>query len=487
MPISNDLKDAIKHAEGVRYIKIDGAGFGNDPTNPDYQSESYVDQMPDVSLCREVYGGTKTMRECAEKYLPQGVHEHDDEYKERLKRATLYPAFERTVHGLVGMILRKDPMFEEGAPDVVLEDAENVDLAGRPLSVFARDLAIDAMIDGHAWALVEYPRITEYNTPASLADERERGLRPYWCAIKKADALNWRYEMRDGRPVLTMFVYRESVVEPVGAFGEEVKERVRVLTPGAFEVWERADGQGQSQWTLIDEGATSLGYIPVAPFYTNRTGHFESKPPLLGLAYENVNHWQTRSDRQYALKFAGSPFPVFSGADPQNVEWGMSRALFLPDSDANAQLLESSGASLQASREELQDIEARMASLGLQMLVRETRAAETAQAKLIDKAESDSALSVISRGLEGFLNDLLEIHATYRNIEPARLTVNRDFNSQQMEPSLIREIRGMVADGQLPMEDMWSLLQAGELLPPTFDVELAQERLLGDGPALLGG
>lgn len=128
-----------------------------------------------------------------------------------------------------------------------------------------------------------------------------------------------------------------------------------------------------------------------------------------------------------------------------------------------------------------------MASLGLQMLVRETRAAETAQAKLIDKAESDSALSVISRGLEGFLNHLLEIHATYRNIEPARLTVNRDFNSQQMEPSLIREIRGMVADGQLPMEDMWSLLQAGELLPPTFDVELAQERLLGDGPALLGG
>ena len=35
MPISNDLKDALKHAAGVRYIEIDGTGYGNDPKQPD--------------------------------------------------------------------------------------------------------------------------------------------------------------------------------------------------------------------------------------------------------------------------------------------------------------------------------------------------------------------------------------------------------------------------------------------------------------------
>lgn len=483
MPISNDLKDAIKHAAGIRYIEIDGIGFGNDAKHPDYRNASYMEQMADVHLCRDVYGGTKTMRARSEEYLPKGIHEHDDEYDERLKRATLFPALQRTVHGLVGMMLRKDPMFAEDAPEVLAEDAQNIDLTGRPLATFARDLAMDALIDGHVWALVEYPRIGEYNAPASLADERERGLRPYWCAIKKQDAINWRYEMRDGRPVLTMFVYRESAVEPEGPYGEEIKERIRILTPGAFELWERAEGQGQAQWVLIDEGQTSLDYIPVGVFYANRINHYESVPPLLGLAYENVNHWQTRSDRQYALKFAGSPFPVFSGADPQNVEWGMSRALFLPDSDASAQLLESSGSSLQASREELKDIEARMASLGLQMLVRETRAAETAEAKMLDKAESDSALAVIGRALEGFLNEMIRIHAEYRSVEAGAVHLNRDYTNRQMSPQLIREIRGMVADGQLPLEEMWLMLQEGELLKETFDPELAQERLLGIAPA----
>ena len=485
MPISNDLKDAIEHAAGITYHDINGPGFGNDPQYPDYRSDSYLEQMADVVLCRDVFGGTKTMRAASERYLPKGVHEHQDEYDDRLRRATLFPAMERTVHGLVGMILRKDPTFAEDAPEAIVSDAENIDLAGRPLPVFVRDIAVSAMVDGHVWGLVEYPRLTEGDAPASLADERERGLRPYWCEIKKQDAINWRYEMRDGRPVLTMFVYRDSAMKPTGEFGEELVERIRVLRPGEFQVWERVKAQGSTRWAIVDEGTTSLGYIPVVAFYSNRTSHYESKPPLLGLAYENVNHWQTRSDRQYALKFAGSPFPVFSGADPQNVEWGMSRALFLPDSDAQASLLESSGASLQASREELKDIEARMASLGLQMLVRETRAAETAEAKMLDKAESDSALSVIGRTLEGFLNELLKMHAEYRGVEAPGLTLNKDYTNRQMPPALLREIRGMVADGQLPMEDMWIMLQEGELLPEAFDTELAQERLLGAGPGVL--
>mgnify|MGYP001178553899 FL=1 len=250
MPISNDLKDALKHAAGVRYIEIDGTGYGNDPKQPDYRSSSYMEQMADVHLCRDVYGGTKTMRAASETYLPKGVHEHSDEYDDRLGRATLFPALERTVHGLVGMLLRKDPALAKDAADAFVEDAQNIDLTGRPLATFARDVAVDALVDGHVWVLVEYPRVQD--TPASLADERERGLRPYWCAIKKQDAINWRYEMRDGRPVLTMFVYRDSVVEPQGAFGEEIRERVRVLTPGEFQVWERATGQGEAKWMLVE-------------------------------------------------------------------------------------------------------------------------------------------------------------------------------------------------------------------------------------------
>ena len=467
MPISADLQRAL--ARNSKLVILESKG---DASKPDYESASYRRQIGDVLFCRTVYDGTKAVRDAGDALLPQYPSEDDEDYQRRLKRAVLFNAFKRTAHGLVGMIYRKDPQWKDTPPERTAVESLNVDLLGHDINVFARDRSIDAMIDGHTWVLVDYPRVEVQLQ--SQADEREQGLRPYWVPILKSQAINVQWEVGpDGRPRLTLFAYKTVKTDREGAFGEEEKECIRVLEPGGFTEYERT----KSGWVEVDQGASTLPYIPVAFIPSNETMPYESTPPLLDVAFENIDHYQIRSDHRWAGMFASQPMPVFTGAEPEQIVWGAGRALFLPNPEANATLLESSGASLDSTRDDMKDSEARMAALGLQMLVGEKRTAETAQSKLIGKAESDSVLSAMAKAMQDGFNRALAIHADWTGTEPAELALNNDFHETQLDSQTVMALSNLVARGQLSMDTMWSALLAGEVLPDSFDPEEERERI----------
>ena len=123
-----------------------------------------------------------------------------------------------------------------------------------------------------------------------------------------------------------------------------------------------------------------------------------------------------------------------------------------------------------------------MAALGLSMLVRETRAAETAEAKTIDKSESDSALATAARAHEDCLESALQAHADFM---PKRLTkgkggtvtVNQDFREQEMSAEKALALSHLVSLDQLDLDTMWAAMIAGEWLPEDFSPEEARERI----------
>lgn len=472
MPISASLRRALESSRGAIQTTA------NDPNKPDYESQSYLRQLEDVLLCRAVYEGTKTVRAAGEDLLPQYPSEDDEDYRRRLKRAVLFNAYRRTVGGLTGMVFRKDPNFVELPDARTAAELLNVDLLGHDLSTYARGLMADAMIDGHTWVVVDFPRVD--GVPIrSAADERALGIRPYWCQVLKQDAINPQWTVgANGRPELSLFAYKTTEMRRGEGYGEEVVELVRVLTPGAYEEHERTkDG-----WRQVAEGTTSLPYIPVSFVPTNETKPFESSPPLLDLAYENIDHYQIRSDHRWASIFASVPMHAFFGVSQQDVQWGANRALFFPDAEAKAQILESSGASLDSTRQDLKDSEARMAALGLQMLVGEKRAAETAQAKMIGKSESDSALATAAKSVQDGLNRALAIHADWTGRNVVEVQLNEAFHENPLDASAVTAISNLVAKGQLSLETMWSILEHAGTLPDSFDPEEERERI--DGGAL---
>jgi hypothetical protein len=447
----------------------------------DYVSVLNRRQQPTVDLVRDLYGGTETMRAAGEKYLPKHPAEEDQDYRRRLARAKLFNAVRRTAQAYVGMVFRRMPVLGEGVTPDFEVAAENIDLQGRALGVFARDVFLHAILDGHTFIYVDAPQVNDpRQVEGSLADVRRSGRRPFWRHILKQDVINAQWDFEEGRPVLNRVVIRESETERLGTYGEREVDRYRELVPGEVLVWRR-EGRG---FQLESRSPTSINFVPLVPVYTNRTGFLESEPPLVDLAHENVEHWQVRSDHRYALGFASVPLPCFIGQKKKDIEWGANRAIFLPNPEAKAQILESSGAGLAHSRQELQDIKQNMSALGLANLVRDRSVQKTAEEDRNERAESHSNLQAMALGLRDALEESMLVHARYTT--PSATTggsieVNKDFETLAMSPQWGRVLLDMVTTGKLREETMWQALIAGEVLPETFDPEVERALLESGG------
>ncbi|MFW6085016.1 MAG: DUF4055 domain-containing protein [Gemmatimonadota bacterium] len=465
------------------------------PNDPSTTGLSHERQAPAVTICRDVYGGTLQMRAKGETYLPRFPREDEPDYDSRLEQAVLTNFFGRTVGGLTGMVFRKPPTLDDDVPDVIREDAENIDLAGRDLATFVRDAFENMETDGHTHIFVDFQRVEEGQFP-TLREEAAAGTRPYWVNIKKQDLIRFRAANIGGRMVLTAFAYRERTVEPDGEFGEKEVDTVRDYTLVAVEdergehqtrvrfrlfVKQEGEGDDEDKWVEDTSRRTlmSIGRIPLTTAYAKRTAFMESEPPHLDLALENIRHYQLVSDNDNALHIASSPWPVFIGVDiDQEMALGPGRGVKIPDPKGNAKYVEPQGNGLEAAERRIQKSEHRMAILGLSMLMSESRSAETATSKRIDKSESDAALTSHVDDMESAVAEALAFHAEWRGLERGgSVAINRDFETQLITPEHLRELRETVGQGDLSVETMWEILERGELLPGTFDPELEKERL----------
>lgn len=503
MPYSATL---IRAKEETERRKVFAPADANDVDSPAYQCQAYREMLADVVLMSEVSGGTKAMRKAGEKYLPKHPLEGTEKHRDRVRIAVAYNALKRTVGGLVGMVFRRDPVVTEETEQRVAEELENTDMRGRSLGVFLRSVGEGAMRDGHSWIHVEAP--PDSPDIQTREDEAERGVRPYWIQISKKQAINWRFEIRAGRPVLTLFAYTESATEAAGAFGEDSKKRIRVLrevradgdTQIQGELWELDEGtedKKKPEWRMI-EGPYVVGnmdevpvvFVPADPA-SPEVREFMSEPPLRDLAYEQVEHYRVRSDRQRSMTFSSVAVPYHFGkdtTDPEGnpkVRWGPDGMLLSNDPEAKAGIIESQGFGLEATKEELSEIEGRMAALGLQMLVgRASPQPQTATERILDKTESDAALALFAQSLESAANQALDLHYKYRRKEPAgSIEVNTDFHDQLIDAERLKVYVEMVATGNLSLMTLWEMMVEGEALPEDFDPEEERQRLAEEAGA----
>jgi hypothetical protein len=75
---------------------------------------------------------------------------------------------------------------------------------------------------------------------ATRADEIAAGRRPYLVHIRAEDLIGWQSTLIAGQETLTQVRIRECVTEPGEYDGVEITQ-IRVLTPGAWQVWRKPD------------------------------------------------------------------------------------------------------------------------------------------------------------------------------------------------------------------------------------------------------
>jgi len=432
----------------------------NDP------STAWVNQEPHWGLIEHLLGGTYKIRKGHRKFLPQEPRELDESYDNRLQRSVLAPYYVRLERMLAGMLTRK-PVRLDDVSDQIREQLFDVDLQGNDLQTWLYNTSRLCIRYGHVGVLVDAPKSGDNG-------------RPYWITYSPRDILGWRTEMAGGQQKLTQLRLFEKVLVPDGLYGEKQVEQVRVLTPGAFEIFQK-DQKGD--FRVIDEGTTSLSEIPFSVAYSNRVGVLESFPPLADIAELNLQHYQVQSDLGNQLHLSAVPLLCLFGfpAAAEEISAGPGEAFALP-TDARGEYLEPAGNSYDAQFRRLDQIVSQINDLGLAAVMGAKLSAETAESKRIDRSQGDSTMMVVAQQMQDMIDNCLRFHADYlQESQAGSSLVNRDFMGARLEPQEIQALLQLYTAGTVTQETLLLQLEAGEVLGDDFDVEAELEATQAGG------
>jgi hypothetical protein len=430
--------------------------------SPFVRSLEVIGMMPDWKVMAAVTNGTNYIRDLAELYLPQEPREDDAAWQARIDRSVLSPYTSRLIETAAGAVLRK-PIHIEGDP-YWSEVALDIDGIGSNINEYARRALVSSLTYGHSAILVDFPAATGAR---NLAEERAMGRRPYFVHVDAPQIWGWR---KDDTNRLTQIRIHDYEYRPLNEFGEEQVEVMRVIYPGRYDLYTL----GQETVTFEESNGFSLDTIPVVPIYSNRRGVLISQPGLLDIANLNITHYQRQSDLIHALHIAAMPTLVLEGysQDSSEATIGVNYALGM-EPGHKAYYVQSDATSFEAQMAELQSLEGQMSTLGITKLFGQKFVAESAEAKRIDQAQSNSVLAIISQELESALNQAFKLAAQYVGMEPPVITIDRDFDYYRLIGQDVAVLAQLNESGKISDETLLKILQHGEILPE--DVRVADE------------
>ncbi|AMR77671.1 DUF4055 domain-containing protein [Cupriavidus nantongensis] len=426
-----------------------------------------------LPLIRALLGGTAAMRAAGKDYLPQWPNEQSESYAARLAVATLFPAYNRTVEVLAGKPFSKPLTLSDDVPARLKAWCEDIDLQGRNLHTFAATLCEEALGPGFCGILIDYPTTKGLRTQA---DEQQAGVRPYFVHIRLDDMLGWRCKRVNGVWTLTQFRFLETAVEEDGDFGEKAIEQVRVLYPGRWEIHRKVDGK--DDWTLHDEGTTTLKMIPLVPVYGKRKAFMIGVPPLLDLAFMNVEHWQSKSDQQTILHVARVPilFTKMLG-DEVEITVGANTAVKAQSPEADMKFVEHKGDAIEAGRKSLLDLEDQMRQAGAELLVIKPGNVTEAQT-VADNEQGSCALQRIAGDLEDAIDAALQLMADWvGEKEGGHVTVYKDFGAATLAEASADLLQKMNVAGTLSDETLFEEFQRRGMIRPDLRWGDEQQRI----------
>jgi hypothetical protein len=454
--------------------------------NPFSKTRAVLDMTKSWEIMKAVTYGTEYLRDNSEAFLPLEPREDYDAYLSRVNRAVFSPYTQRLVRAATGLILRK-PITVIGDPywtDVFVKD---VDGCGSDLDEYARRLLICALTYGHSNTLVDFPAPTGAR---SLAEERNQNRRPYWIEVDPANVYGWRLDREVNYGKLIQVRIAEQAVVPEGDFGEKVFDQIRVIEPGQYKIFRKKETTkdmytqdesfagnfdspaNEKDYELVESGEFSLGEIPLVTVYAGKTDTMTSKPPLLDIAYLNLAHFQRQADLIHSLHVASQPLLVMEGWDDQTKDMAISVNYAMATQPGNkVYYVEPAASAFEAQAAEIQELQLQMATLGISTLSQQKFVAESADARRLDRVDTNSMLSMVSLDLEQKVQKAFNLSADYLGLEPPEVKISRDFDIERLIGQDITALTSLFDQQVIDREEFRDILVQGEVLPNANETE----------------
>jgi hypothetical protein len=365
-------------------------------------------------------------------------------------RAMFYNATGRTIAGLAGSIFQKAPSVE--LPEQYQAHLADITLAGETLEMFALRCTMEHLTTGRFGILVD------------MASDKEGATeeRPYWVGYVAEDIINWRFKRMGGDQELDFVVLRELAFleNPEDEFSPIYYTRYRVLRLSKTtdspedeiytqQIYEPEDKKKTDENKFIPgpvliptRRGKPLNFIPFSlPF---RIGN----PPLMDLVEVNLSHYRGSADLKHGLHYTALPTPWVAGATgdkskPLHIGSGVAWSL---EKDGQAGMLEFTGKGLGAIRNDLQDMQKIMATLGARLLEEPPKYTETATAVSMRHSGDYATLRTLGQVVEQQLTFALQTHIWWLGTEKlttdieASVELNKIFYDQTLTADEIRAL-----------------------------------------------
>lgn len=458
---------------------------------PDVLPPAYVRMAPRWQTCRDLMGGTEAIRAGGTRYLPKLENESPEGYEARRDLAALFNGFERTALASVGMLGVQEPALAADMPEPLVALWEDVDGAGMHGAVFTAQLALEALVCGHAGIFVDAPPAR-----AGLDEEtaRREGVRPYWILVRAEDEVFPYWEQQGGRRRLTMLIRKAELERRLEPFGVEALTMWYVYRRDdsgvTYERWEKPAG---GTLTLA-EGPVPMRRLTEIPYARVVAGveleGAETKPPLMSLADLNLEHHRTKTNILHLEELGMVPTQVRIGAERDRVTGEYPPIVLGPRNVIEAPALP--GVSqpvywhsppvdvLEPAMKTLAATETAMEVSGSAFLAPAQRHVETASAKKINARAQNATLSRVARALQDGLELAFQHTAAYLGLKAGSVVVPTNFEDQTLDPQAMTAYVAAVAQAGLPPRVLLRAWQVGGRIPADTDLEELELELVAN-------
>lgn len=384
--------------------------------HPDYTRLQALRQ-----IIEDVRGGTAVLRKKFNTYLPKFESETEISHKRRYNHTPFLNLYNKTEETLTGFVFQDPIELGDDVPAKIKQIAESIDSKGNHLDVFAKE-RFQKSFDGASCWLVNYP--PQINGTAS--DDATRF--PFFVPYDQSDVIMWDEEVNPttNKSELNLIVLLEEKKKKKNLFEREIVTRYRVFYLDdagdcnyvLIEESKNKDARSKSSFELIDEGfifqASTNGIAkPFNEIPFCIVGNLCDAPPLMDIAYKNLEHYETYSDYKSLMHKVCLPLPTSIGK--AEISELSSDSLIEVPIGGDFKIVETSGDALTLVRQCLEDVKREIGILGLSAVVDDQtqEANVTATEVLLNSIEDTAFLATRARQMQDALEKGFYFMALY--------------------------------------------------------------------------
>jgi hypothetical protein len=447
----------------------------------------YNKRTAEWEMLRDILDGEATVKDKGDVYLPKLTEQSVTSYNAYKRRGYLYDAVDKTRGGFLGAVMRKPATYV--VPSELDKYMNEITIDKNGFTVLVSDI-VDALLS-----------FGFYGVLADGQTDADGSVKPYASTYSPLDIINCKVEIKGGREVLTFLALREMYEEqnPDDPYETFEKEQIRELKleNGVLQVtlWRKND---KGEWVRVNRskegeeanytvtakrfGGVAMDCIPFVFFGAIKNTRIPPKPPLIGIAYLTIKHYQLSCDYFHGLHFCALPTPYAFGLSDVKTEFfiGPEKALMDSNPQAKCGYLEFTGTGLTSVRTAMQDLKREMAILGARILEEQKNVGEAADT-IEHRSQGDTAtLSSVVTSTEQGLVQVLKYMCKWMGLpEESEIVVslNKDFISSKLSSSDLLALLQALQAGEISQDTFLYNLKVGEILPDDTSIEDEKDKI----------